>query len=197
MIKDTTFIVVDTETTDATGAHDKIVEIGAVKVRNGEIIDTFHTLLNPERFIPHNVIQIHHITDSMVADAPLFSDIIDKFAEFMDEDAIFTAHNVEFDKAFINQEFIRIDCSPMPHQSLCTLKLARKVFPGFRRYNLGSLCDSLGIELPNAHRALDDSMATAKILLKIFEKLEKDGVTTLKDINLKSIPKVTQTLSMF
>jgi len=197
MIRDTTFIVVDTETTGTVGATDKIIEIGASKVRNGEIIDTFHTLLNPGVLIPHNVMQIHNITDSMVAMSPSFADIVDEFMDFMDRDAIFTAHNVDFDKDFINHELKRIGKCPLPHQSLCTIKLARKVFPYFKRYGLGFLCDSFGVEIPNAHRALDDSLATAKILIKMLEELEAEGMIHLKDINLRSIPKAVPTLSMF
>jgi DNA polymerase-3 subunit epsilon len=85
---------------------------------------------------------------------------------------------------------------PLPNQGLCTLKLSRKVFPDFRKYGLGHLSKTLGIELSNAHRALADSMATAEILLRIFDELENQGKTTLKDINLKRL-KQESTLSLF
>ncbi|MBT6069072.1 3'-5' exonuclease [Candidatus Peregrinibacteria bacterium] len=196
MIRNTTFVVVDTETTGATAAQDRIVEIGAVKVVNGEIVDTYQTLLNPKRLIPHNVIQIHRITDNMVINEPFFEDIIGEFLEFMGGDSVLVAHNLEFDRGFINEELKRIGHMPLPNQGLCTLKLSRKVFPDFRKYGLGHLSKTLGIELSNAHRALADSMATAEILLRIFDELENQGKTTLKDINLKRL-KQESTLSLF
>jgi len=197
MIQDTTFVVVDTETTGATAANDRVIEIGATKVINGEIVDTFHALINPERFIPHNVIQIHGITDDMVKDSPIFKDVVDGYLNFLGENSVFTAHNVEFDRAFIDHELMRIGLDKMSHQSLCTIKLARRVFPDFRKYNLGALSQTLGITLSNAHRALEDSMATAKVLIQIFQELEKQDKRTMKDINLKSIPQPASTLSLF
>lgn len=197
MIQDTTFVVVDTETTGATATDDRIVEIGAVKVRNGEIIDTFETLLNPERFIPHNVIQIHNITDDMVKGAPLFKDVVDEFMTFLGGDSVFTAHNLDFDRDFVNAELGRLGHDHISHQGLCTLKLARRTFPDFKKYNLRSLSRTLGIELSNAHRALADSLATAEILLKMFHELEQQGKHRLADINLKSIPQPVGTMSLF
>lgn len=197
MIQNATFVVVDTETTGTTGATDRIIEIGATKVRNGEIVDTFHALLNPQRFIPHNVMQIHNITDRMVSESPVFSDIAENFLSFMGENGIFTAHNVEFDKDFINHELRRIGLNPMQNQSLCTIRLAKKVFPGLRRYGLTALCERFGIERPNAHRALDDSVATAKILLRTLTELETANVIMLNGIGLKSLPITAETISMF
>lgn len=197
MIQDATFIVVDTETTGATGATDRIVEIGATKVRGGEIIETFSTLINPGRFIPHNVMQIHNITDNMVIDAPSFADVANDFLKFMGESGVFTAHNADFDKDFINHELRRIGYTPMYHQSLCTIKLARKVYPHLKKYGLTYLCDVFDIKRPSAHRALDDSVATAKLLIKMIKELEGSGMVSLKDINLKSLPVKTATLSMF
>lgn len=197
MIQNTTFIVVDTETTGAVGATERVIEIGATKVRNGEITDTFHTLLNPERFIPHNVMQIHNITDPMVTAAPLFKEIADAFLDFMGDDGIFTAHNADFDKDFLNHELKRMGYATLKHQSLCTIKLAKKVYPGLKRYGLSSLCETFGILRPSKHRALDDSIATARILIRMFDELEAAGTVTLKDINLKSLPAMSPTLSLF
>ena len=196
MIHSTTFVVVDTETTGSTAAQDRVIEIGAVKVRAGKILDTYQTFLNPERFIPHNVMQIHNISDMMVKDAPTFGVIADELLSFMGEESIFTAHNVEFDREFLNYEFQRIGYPRLIHQPLCTLKLARKLFPDFKKHNLVSLAETLRIPHPHAHRALDDSITTARILLLMFDQLSREGKTRLEDINLKS-PLRVPSLSLF
>ena len=165
---DQVYVVVDVETTGGRGDNHRVTEIGAVKVRNGEIIDRFQTLLNPQRVIPPGIIRLTGISPAMVVDAPYFSDIADDFEAFM-ADAIFVAHNVEFDYGFIAAEFKRIG-RPFRHAKLCTCASMRKLYPGHRSYSLAALCGAFDISLTQHHRALCDAEAAAELLLLINEK---------------------------
>ena len=163
-----TYVVVDVETTGGRGERHRVTEIGAVKVRGGEIVDRFQTLLNPARSIPPDIIRLTGITPAMVADAPVFADIADRFREFMG-DAIFVAHNVDFDYGFIAGEYRRLG-QRFRHPRLCTCASMRRLFPGHRSYGLAALCASFGIALEQHHRALCDAEAAAELLLLINEK---------------------------
>ena len=162
------YVVVDVETTGGRGDRHRVTEIGAVKVRDGEIIDRFHTLLNPQRTIPPGITRLTGISPAMVEDAPYFADVADDFEAFM-SDAIFVAHNVEFDYGFIASEFARIG-RMFRHPKLCTCASMRKLYPGMRSYSLASLCRSFDIPLKQHHRALCDAEAAAELLLLINEK---------------------------
>ncbi len=162
------YVVVDVETTGGKGENHRVTEIGAVKVRNGEVVDRFQTLLNPQRTIPPNIVRLTGITPAMVEDAPYFMDIADDFETFM-EDAIFVAHNVEFDYGFISREFARLGRS-FRHAKLCTCSSMRKLYPGHRSYSLASLCQQYDIPLRQHHRALCDAEAAAELLLLINER---------------------------
>ena len=162
------YVVVDVETTGGRGDAHRVTEIGAVKVQNGRIIDRFQTLLNPQRRIPPNISRLTGITPAMVADAPYFADIADDFATFMGE-AIFCAHNVEFDYGFISREFQRLGRS-FRHAKLCTCASMRKLYPGHRSYSLAALCRAFDIPLRSHHRALCDAEAAAELLLLVNEK---------------------------
>jgi DNA polymerase-3 subunit epsilon len=162
------YVVVDVETTGGRGEHHRVTEVGAAKVVNGEIVDRFQTLLNPQRSIPPNIIRLTGITPAMVAEAPCFADIADDFEAFM-EGAIFVAHNVEFDYGFIAREFARLG-RPFRYPRLCTCASMRKLYPGHRSYSLAALCANYDIPLKQHHRALCDAEAAAELLLLINEK---------------------------
>jgi DNA polymerase-3 subunit epsilon len=162
------YVVVDVETTGGRGDRHRVTEIGAVKVRDGEVIDRFQTLLNPQRTIPPGITRLTGISPAMVEDAPYFADVADAFEKFM-EGAIFVAHNVEFDYGFIASEFARIGRT-FRHPKLCTCASMRKLYPGKRSYSLASLCRSFEIPLKQHHRALCDAEAAAELLLLINEK---------------------------
>ena len=162
------YVVVDVETTGGRGDRHRVTEIGAVKVRDGEIIDRFQTLLNPQRTIPPGITRLTGISPAMVEDAPYFADVADAFEAFM-SDAIFVAHNVEFDYGFIASEFARIG-RMFRHPKLCTCASMRKLYPGMRSYSLASLCRSFDIPLKQHHRALCDAEAAAELLLLVNEK---------------------------
>ena len=162
------YVVVDVETTGGRGERHRVTEIGAVRVRDGEVIDRFQTLLNPQRTIPPGITRLTGISPAMVEDAPYFADVADAFEEFM-ADAIFVAHNVEFDYGFIAGEFARIG-RRFRHPKLCTCASMRRLYPGMRSYSLASLCRSFDIPLKQHHRALCDAEAAAELLLLINEK---------------------------
>ncbi|MBT8068629.1 MAG: VRR-NUC domain-containing protein [Gammaproteobacteria bacterium] len=165
---DQAYVVVDVETTGGRGDQHRVTEVGAVKIINGVVVDRFQTLLNPQRAIPAGITRLTGISAEMVADAPLFSDIADEFEAFM-QDAIFVAHNVDFDYGFIAREFKRLG-RPFRHPKLCTCSSMRKLYPGHKSYSLAALCENYGIALRQHHRALCDAEAAAELLLLINEK---------------------------
>ena len=162
------YVVVDIETTGGRSEHHRITEIGAVKVKNGEIVDRYETLINPERKIPANITTLTGISDAMVADAPLFPEIAEEFREFVGE-AIFVAHSAKFDYGFIRQEFDRMG-ERFRRPTLCTVVAMRKFFPGLESYKLARLSEEFEISLERHHRALCDAEATAHLLMLINEK---------------------------
>jgi DNA polymerase-3 subunit epsilon len=162
------YVVVDVETTGGRGENHRVTEIGAVKVRNGQVVDRFQTLLNPQRGIPAGISRLTGITGDMVAGAPCFADIADDFDAFL-SNAIFVAHNVEFDYGFIAREFGRIG-RRFRYPKLCTCSSMRKLYPGHKSYSLDSLARAYDIPLKQHHRALCDAEAAAQLLLLINEK---------------------------
>ena len=162
------YVVVDVETTGGRGENHRVTEIGAVKVRGGRVVDRFQTLLNPQRSIPPNIIRLTGISPAMVETAPYFADVVDEFEAFM-QDAIFVAHNVEFDYGFIAAEFRRIGRT-FRYPKLCTCASMRRLYPGHRSYSLASLCRAYDIPLKQHHRALCDAEAAAELLLLVNEK---------------------------
>lgn len=165
-----TYVVVDIETTGGWAPGDRITEIGAVKVQNHEVIGQWHTLVNPQRAIPAGITQLTGITNAMVRDAPVFSEVADGLLAFLD-DGIFVAHNVNFDYGFISQEFARLD-RRFRFPKFCTCAGMRRHYPGHRSYSLGRLCSIYEIELEQHHRALCDAQAAAKLLNIINRKRE-------------------------
>mgnify|MGYP000333144675 FL=1 len=140
----------------------RLTEIGAVKMQAGQIIGEWQSLLNPERSIPANITRLTGITQEMVSSAPLFHEVADSFSEFMGE-AIFAAHNVNFDYGFISSEFRRLD-RRFRHPKICTCASMRKLYPGYRSYSLKNLCREFEIDLTSHHRALCDAKAAAELL---------------------------------
>ncbi|PKG63706.1 DNA polymerase III subunit epsilon [Pseudoalteromonas sp. GutCa3] len=159
------YSVVDIETTGGLKGGNRITEIGVVKVQHGKVIDTWTSLVNPERHIPGFITSLTGISDSMVYNAPVFSDIakplLDKLAG-----SIFVAHNVNFDYGFIKKE-----CEMVGHffkmPKMCTVVESRKAFKGLKSYSLGNLSAHFNLNLTSHHRALADATATAELLLLI------------------------------
>lgn len=190
MISKTTFVVVDLETTGLHAGLDSIVEIAAVKVVNGEVVGEWDSMVNPGVFLPLETTQITGITTEMVQDSPSFEDIVDDYLNFTGGDSVFVAHNVDFDREFLNKQLEKMQRAIMPNPYLCTFKLAKLVHPNLSKYSLGSLCTTFGVELPQAHRALHDARATAQLLVKFLKVLQNGGLKELKDVpHIQNLPK--------
>ncbi len=156
------YAVVDIETTGSHSNFDKITEI-AILIHNGKkVTGHFSTLINPETIIPAWISSLTGITNEMVADAPRFYEVAKEIYQLLDG-KIFVAHNVNFDYYFIKEEFKSLG-SDLDLKKLCTVRLSRKIFPGFPSYSLGNLCKSLNIKINDRHRAYGDAEATAKVL---------------------------------
>lgn len=177
-LAETSFVVVDLETTGSIPGKHAIMEIGAVKVRQGRIIERFHSLINPKQDIPPFIRDLTGIHPHMLKDAPGVRDVFSGFWDFLG-DRIFVAHHVPFDFGFVNQVTKTLLGNELDNPQLCTCRLARKLLPGLRRKNLGSLAKHFNIPLPNHHRALDDAEATGLVLIEFLKILEEDGVRTL------------------
>lgn len=162
------YVVVDVETTGGRPPADRVTEIGAVKVQNGQVIGEWSSLINPEKAIPAFITSLTGISNDIVEDAPLFSDIAEEFSEFLDE-AVFVAHNVNFDYGFIASEFRRAGYEfKMP--KLCTCTSMRRYYPGHASYGLAAMTKEHSIELSEHHRALCDARAAAKLLILVNKK---------------------------
>ncbi len=157
------YVVVDVETTGGTANLHRITEIGAVKIKNGIIVDEFQTLINPGRSIPEFITRLTGISNEMVADAPAFSEIGEKFLEFT-SGAIFVAHNVRFDYSFIQREFQRVDIE-FVRPLMCTCAGIKKIHRGLISYGLKNLTQHFNIELTQHHRAMSDARAAAELFL--------------------------------
>jgi DNA polymerase-3 subunit epsilon len=164
------YVVVDIETTGSWSNGDRVTEIGAVKIRNHEVVAEWHSLINPQRSIPANITRLTGITNDMVQDAPVFAEVADSFMQFMG-DGIFVAHSVNFDYGFISYEFERLE-RRFRFPKLCTCAGMRRSYPGHESYSLGNLSKTYGINLKDHHRALCDARAAAELLNLINQKRE-------------------------
>lgn len=162
------YVVVDIETTGGNNSFHRITEIGMVKLIAGVEIDRYQTLVNPQRRIPSNITRLTGISDDMVHDAPVFAEIADAVAEFT-EDAVFVAHNVNFDYGFIKQEFARLE-REFRRPKMCTVREMRRTYPGLPSYSLANLTKHFDIQMERHHRALSDAKAAAELLRLVFEK---------------------------
>ena len=158
------YAIVDIETTGG-GGTSRITEIAVFRHDGTRIVDFFHSLINPEMYIPPFITRLTGIDNAMVKDAPTFYDVQDA-VRAMTRDAWFVAHNAKFDYGFIKREFGALD-EYFQRDLLCTVQLSRKIFPGLKSYSLGNLCESLEIMIENRHRAHGDAEAT----VRLFEKL--------------------------
>ena len=176
-----TYTVFDIETTGLSSVNDMITEIGAVKIKDGKIIDTYSQLINPERHIPEKIINLTGITDEMVSDKPTIDEVIFSFKDFIQDDVL-VAHNAAFDVGFIREKMKRSEIE-LNNPVLDTLALSRAVFPSLKSHKLNLVAKHLDVSLDNHHRAVDDATATANIFFKIFEILKERKITNFKQIN--------------
>jgi DNA polymerase III subunit epsilon len=171
------FAIVDIETTGGFAANNGITEIAIVLFDGKKEINRFESLVNPRIPVPRYVQSLTGITDEMVAGAPEFSEIADSIYELL-KDAVFVAHNVNFDYSFV-KEHLMASGFDLNVKKLCTIRLSRKVFPGLPGYSLGNLCRHLNIPVSNRHRAGGDADATVKLFDRILQQDSGGHVQTM------------------
>ncbi|MFM7728069.1 MAG: PolC-type DNA polymerase III, partial [Flavobacteriales bacterium] len=164
------FAITDIETTGGHASGNSIVEIGVLLFDGERVVEEFSTLLDPGVRIPSYISGLTGITNDMLEGAPTFLQIADRLEELF-EGAVFVAHNVNFDHSFIRAEFASIGRNWNPPR-LCSMRMARKAFPGQKSYGLNAICGWMGIENEQAHRALSDARAAAHILMKSLPLVE-------------------------
>jgi DNA polymerase III subunit alpha, Gram-positive type len=179
---DTTYCVLDLETTGFSPVTEKITEIGILKLKDGKVIGEFSCFVNPEKPIPAKVVEITNITDDMVKDAETIEKVFPKMLDFI-KDSVLVAHNAAFDVNFLkhNAKVLGYD---FDFTYVDTLSLAQEVFSEFKSYKLGRIAKNLGIKVEVAHRALDDVGTTVKVFNIMLERLKERGAETLEDIDI-------------
>ncbi|MBC5628500.1 PolC-type DNA polymerase III [Clostridium sp. NSJ-6] len=186
---DDTYVVFDLETTGFSPKNDSIIEIGAVKIKNGVIIDNFSEFVNPRRAIPYKITELTGITEDMVRDAKSIHDVLPRFLEFIG-DAVVVAHNASFDCSFIakNSNDLGLEFSPTV---VDTVQVCRFLYPELKSVKLNLVAKYLGIKLESHHRAVDDAKATADILLECIKKIKEElEIETLLELNKVFLEKV-------
>ena len=184
-----TFIVFDIETTGFSAKNDKIIEIGAVKIKNREVIDTFSEFIYPKCKIPYKITELTGITDEMVKDSDPIEVVLPKFMEFIDGCAV-VAHNAAFDTGFIKK-----NCNDLGLEFTSTIvdtvPMARFLYPDLKRVKLNLVAKYLGVSLENHHRAVDDAKATAEIfLISIKKMIEELNINNIKELNNEFLEKM-------
>ncbi|MGW9919003.1 DNA polymerase III subunit alpha, Gram-positive type [Staphylococcus hominis] len=183
-LKDATYVVFDVETTGLSNQYDQIIELAAVKVKDGEIIDKFERFSNPHEKLSETIINLTHITDDMLVDAPEIEEVLTEFKEWVG-DAIFVAHNASFDMGFIDTGYERLGFGPSTNGVIDTLELSRTINTEYGKHGLNFLAKKYGVELTQHHRAIYDTETTAYIFIKMVQQMKELGVANHKDINKK------------
>ena len=178
---DTTYCVLDLETTGLSFRTEKITEVGIMKIRNGEVIESLETFVNPEKPIPYKVVDVTKITDDMVKDAPKIDEVFPKILEFVG-DSVLVAHNADFDIGFLKHNAAELGYK-LDNTYIDTLQLAKDLFPNFKKYKLGIIAENLGIKVDVAHRALDDVDTTVKVFNIMLNMLKEKGAKKVDDID--------------
>jgi DNA polymerase-3 subunit alpha (Gram-positive type) len=178
---DDTYVVFDIETTGFSPISNRMIEIGAVKVEKGKIIDRYSSFINPDVPIPFEIEKLTGINDNMVIGAPMITEVLPEFLEFS-KDAVMVAHNASFDMSFIEKncerQGLHIDAAVID-----TVALARILLPSLNRYKLDTVAKALGVSLDNHHRAVDDAACTAEIFIKFIELLKERDIESLDGVN--------------
>jgi DNA polymerase III subunit epsilon len=174
---DEEWVVVDVETTGgAPERGHRVTEVAAVWVSGGRVSQTYSTLVNPERRIPSMISTLTGITDAMVAGAPPFRDVAPRVIDAL-HGRVFVAHNAAFDWRFLCAEMDRSHGYQLDGRQLCTVRLARKLLPHLPSRSLGALADYFGLDIASRHRALDDAVATAELMIRLFDMLAEREIT--------------------
>ena len=177
------YIIFDLETTGLSAATERIIEIGAVKVENGKISESFDLFVDPEKAITPEITRLTSITNEMVAGAPKEAEALEQFFRFCDGCDILVAHNADFDMGFLRAAIRRCGREEDPVQ-IDTLVMARAMYPELKKHKLDTIAERLGVTQKHHHRADDDARVLAEIFLKMVQKLVEDaGITKVMDIN--------------
>lgn len=177
------FIVFDLETTGLSASQERITEIGAVRVKDGEILDTFNTFVNPERHIPEKITSLTGITDAMVADAPSEAQAIEMWEEFCPEDAILVAHNADFDTSFMSAAYERHG-RVFDNTYIDTVSISRSLYKSLKNHKLDTVAAYLKVGDFNHHRACDDAAVLAKIFVRMMQDMKSEiGIDSILKIN--------------
>ena len=178
---DTTYCVLDLETTGFSATTEKITEVGIMKIQNGEVLDQFSCFVNPEKHIPQRVSEVTNITDDMVADAETIDKVFPRILDFI-EGSVLIAHNAPFDMGFLKQNAKNLGYE-FDYTYIDTLSLAKDLFPDYKKYKLGKIAENLGIKVEVAHRALDDVDTTVKVFNVMMKMLKERGAKKVEDID--------------
>ncbi|HEX6912305.1 MAG TPA: 3'-5' exonuclease [Longimicrobium sp.] len=177
LLRDERWVVVDVETTGGTPSRGhRVTEVAAVRVEGGRIADTFCSLVNPERPIPGMITSLTGITNAMVTDQPRFAQVARDLRGAL-EGCVFVAHNAAFDWRFVSHEMQMATGMTLSGRQLCTVRLSRRLLPQLPSRSLDGLAHWFGLEIEARHRALDDAVATARVLIRLLDLLEDQGVT--------------------
>lgn len=180
LLSELDFVVVDVEATGAKTPPNRLIELGAYRIRGGRIVDKFMSLVNPEIAIPRFVMALTGISNEMVKSAPVFAEVAPRWLDFV-SDSVLVAHNAPFDTSFLNHEISRVyPGHRMLNPHLCTVRLSRKVLPDLSNHRLDTIASHFSIPIISRHRAGSDALATAEIFLLLLSKLDEEhGVKDL------------------
>jgi DNA polymerase III subunit alpha, Gram-positive type len=177
-----TYVVFDVETTGLSAVYDKIIELAAVKIREGEIIDRFEAFANPHHRLSATTINLTGITDDMVENAPEIEEVLQKFHDWTG-DSIFVAHNASFDMGFLNVGYKKMGLEKVKNPVIDTLELGRFLYPEFKNHRLNTLAKKFDIDLTQHHRAIYDAEATGYLLMKMLKDALEKGIEYHDQLN--------------
>lgn len=181
-LEESTYVVFDVETTGLSAIYDTIIELAAVKMRNGEIIDRFESFANPHHKLSSTTINLTGITDDLVENAPEVDEVLTKFRDWS-EDAIFVAHNASFDMGFLNMGYKKLGFGKATNPVIDTLELARFLYPDMKNHRLNNLAKKFDVELVQHHRAIYDAETTGHLLMKMLKDANEKGITNHNQLN--------------
>ncbi|MBA2873955.1 PolC-type DNA polymerase III [Thermaerobacillus caldiproteolyticus] len=185
LLAEDTYVVFDVETTGLSAVYNTIIELAAVKVKDGEIIDRFTSFANPHHPLSITTIELTGITDDMVKDAPDVEDVLRQFYEWIG-DSVLVAHNASFDIGFLNVGFKKIGLGKVTNPVIDTLELARFLYPELKNHRLNTLCKKFDIELTQHHRAIYDAEATGYLLMRLLKDAQEKGILYHDEFNERS-----------
>lgn len=185
LLMDDTFVVFDVETTGLSAVYNTIIELAAVKIKDGEIIDRFTSFANPHHPLSITTIELTGITDEMVKDAPDVEEVLQTFYDWIG-DSVLVAHNAGFDIGFFNAGLKKIGIPRVTNPVIDTLELARFLYPELKNHRLNTLCKKFDIELTQHHRAIYDAEATGHLLMRMLKDAQERGILYHDELNERS-----------